>query len=313
MCQDTALNAAARPRMNVLRSVYRSAVPRSVRRSLSRVRRRVPRRMHDLRWKLGRKEALIRWTDDRLALGPWFWLFVVGCNNSGTTLLVEILQSHRVIRSLPKEGQRLTTAIPNSAPLGIGRVFTQRLDLFRQTEEGFGDVVSQLRYDWAYYSDPRPGIRLEKSPPNTLRSRWLQRYFSPARFIVLVRNPYAVCEGVARRRGHSISEAAEHWRLVHEVLDEDMPHLEKVMLVRYEDFCARTTDMLTEIQAFLNLGDAFDSSLATREFNAHNMSGRPQQLQDFNARSLERLSEADKATITAVIGGRIGQWGYQPL
>ena len=296
-----------------LRSTYKLVVPRTLRHHIWRVRRRVPRRVHDLRWQLGSKERLTHWADEQLDIGRWFWLFILGCNNSGTTLLVEILQSHDTIRSLPKEGQRLTTAIPNSAPLGIGRVFTQRLDLFRRTESDGGECVRQLRYDWAYYADPRPGIRLEKSPPNTLRSRWLQRWFAPARFIVLVRNPYAVCEGVARRRGHSIAEAAEHWRRVHETLDEDMPHLERCVMVRYEDFCADTLGVLRRVQDFLELDRSFDSSLATREFNAHNMSGQPQQLRDFNEQSLRRLSSEDRKTITDIIGDRMISWGYEPL
>jgi hypothetical protein len=300
--------------MDSLRTAYQRVIPRALRGHIWKARRRVPRRLHDLQWHLGRADALARWTDERLPLGPWFWLFIVGCNNSGTTLLVETLQSHPLIRSLPKEGQRLTTAIPNSAPLGIGRVFSQRMDLFRRTENDPGDCVPHLRYDWAYYADPQPGIRLEKSPPNTLRSRWLQRHFSPARFIVLVRNPYAVCEGVARRRGHSIAEAAEHWRLVHDVLDEDMPQLDRCLTVRYESFCADPLPVLQQVQDFLGLDEPFDTSLATREFNAHNMMGAPQRLQDFNARSLARLTDQDKASITAIVGAdRITRWGYETL
>jgi hypothetical protein len=269
--------------------------------------------LHDLRWQIGPATALGRWTEQRLDLGSWFWLFVVGCNNSGTTLLVEILQSHGLIRSLPKEGQRLTTAIPNSAPVGVGRVFTQRLDLFRLTETDDGQCVPRLRYDWAYYSDRRPGIRLEKSPPNTLRSRWLQRHFTPAKFLVLVRNPYAVCEGVARRRGHSIEDAARHWRLVHEILDEDMPHLQECLTVRYEDFCEAPRQQFTRIQSFLGVDVPFDPMLFTTEFKAHNMDGAPQQLQNFNERSISNLSAGDIQTITRVIGDRMVRWGYEPL
>ncbi|HUE87975.1 MAG TPA: sulfotransferase [Vicinamibacterales bacterium] len=298
--------------MTILRTAYRKATPASLRKGVWKARRRVPRRLHDLQWEVGPEARLSRWTDGQLDLGPWYWLFLLGCNNSGTTLLVETLQSHPLIRKLPKEGQRLTKAIPNSAPLGIGRVFTQRLDLFRQTESGDGMCVPRLRYDWAYFSDPRPGIRLEKSPPNTLRSRWLQRHFAPARFLVLVRDPYAVCEGIARRRGHSIEEAAVHWRTVHEILQEDLPHLERALTVRYEDFCERPLDVLETVRGFLGLEEPFDASLATREFNAHNMSGAPHQLENFNDRSIRRLSTGDRETITRVIGDRMTPWGYQP-
>jgi hypothetical protein len=297
--------------MTSLRSAYQAVLPSPIRAYLWRARRDIPRGIHALRWRLGGDRRRIRWADEQLQLGPWFWLFVVGCNNSGTTLLVEALESHPLIRSLPKEGQRITKAIPNSAPLGIGRVFTKRLDLFRRTEKDDGDAVPRLRYDWAYFADSRPGIRLEKSPPNTLRSRWLQRHFAPARFIVLVRNPYAVCEGIARRRGHSIKEAAAHWRLVHEVLEEDLPHLERSLVVRYEDFCAKPLSVLNEVQQFLGLDQPFDPALAIREFDAHNMNGRPEKLQDFNARSLKRLSCEDRATITQVAGDQILRWNYE--
>jgi hypothetical protein len=299
--------------MTMLRTAYRKATPERFRKSVWRARRRVPRRLHDLRWSVGPEDSLVRWTDERLALGPWHWLFLLGCNNSGTTLLMELLGSHPIVRQLPKEGQRLTQAIPNSAPLGIGRVFTQQADLFRRTETDDGACVPRLRYDWAYYSDPRPGIRFEKSPPNTLKSRWLQKYFAPARFLVLVRNPYAVCEGIGRRRGHSIEEAAIHWRTVHEVLQEDMTYLDRCLTVRYEDFCEQPLEVLENIRQFLGVNEPFDESLVTREFNAHNMDSSPQRLQNFNHRSIERLSATDRETITRVIGEHMTPWGYEPL
>ena len=120
-------------------------------------------------------------------------------------------------------------------------------------------------------------------------------------------------EGIARRRGHSIEEAATHWRLVHEVLDEDLPHLEQYLVIRYEDFCARPLSVLNEVQQFLGLDQAFDTSLAIREFNAHNMNGKPEKLQDFNARSVKRLSYEDIATITRVAGDQMMRWKYQPM
>jgi hypothetical protein len=187
------------------------------------------------------------------------------------------------------------------------------MELFRQTDADSGACVPRLRYDWAYFSDPRPGIRLEKSPPNTLRSRWLQHHFAPARFLVLVRDPYAVCEGIARRRGHSIEEAAVHWRTVHEVLDDDLPHLRSHLRVSYEDFCEQPLVVLERIRLFLGFAQPFDASIATREYKAHNMDAAPRQLRNFNERSIARLSDADKSTITRVIGDRMVRWGYQPL
>ena len=41
---------------------------------------------------------------------PKKWLFLVGCYNSGTTLLRDILNEHPEIKGLPLEGVRLTGA-----------------------------------------------------------------------------------------------------------------------------------------------------------------------------------------------------------
>lgn len=296
-----------------VRRVYRATVPEPIRLSIGRARRHTPDVLYGVRWHLAPRRYLERWTEERLKIGECFWLFILGCNNSGTTLLTQILDNHPSIRTLPKEGQRLTKAIPNSAPCGVGRVFTQRMDLFRWTEESDASSVPRLRYDWACRFRRRSGILLEKSPPNTLRSRWLQRHFRPARFLVLVRNPYAVCEGIARRRGHSMTEAATHWRLVHEVLEEDMKYLDRCLLVRYEDICEQPEKELQAIERFLDLAVPFDRTLLDGNFGAHNMDGVPHRLQNFNSRSLQRLPPHDIETVTRIIGSQMLRYGYAPL
>src|SRR5262249_18025926 len=87
-----------------------------------------PRAMHS-------RQYLRTWTDQRLQLGKHFWLFVLGLNNSGTTLLVDLLKSHPETRWLPNEGQYLTTALPLPRSVGVPRNFSTRLDVFHWTEE----------------------------------------------------------------------------------------------------------------------------------------------------------------------------------
>jgi hypothetical protein len=235
----------------------------------------------------------------------------LGCNNSGTTLLSEILATHPLVRTLPKEGQRLTAAIPNSAAYGIGRVFSQRLDLFRWTEESGTDCLNRLRYDWACQFTAGRGYLLEKSPPNTLRSRWLQQHFRPARFVVLVRHPYAVCEGVTRRTRHTIDEAAAHWALSHRILCTDMPLLESCLTIRYEDLCERPAEQLHRLERFLQVSTPFDQGLSRRRFRSHNMDGAPKTLQNLNARSLNRLTREDLDTINARVAEGAAAFNYE--
>ena len=120
---------------SMTRGTYQAVVPERIRALVWRTRRDARRLYHDARWWAMTRERRLRWTEKRLNLDGFFWLFILGCNNSGTTLLAELLGRHSLIRSLPKEGQRLTRAIPNSAHFGIGRVFTERLELFRAIEE----------------------------------------------------------------------------------------------------------------------------------------------------------------------------------
>jgi len=295
------------------RRLYHSLVPEPLRVQLSWARRHLPRLAEDVRWKVLGARGLASFVDSSLDVGPFSWIFILGCNNSGTTLLAELLGAHPLVRTLPKEGQRITGAIPNSATYGIGRVFSQRLDLFRWTEDSDARCVPRLRYDWACRYTKGQGYLLEKSPPNTLRSRWLQRHFAPARFIVLVRHPYAVCEGITRRTKYSLDEAAVHWALVHRLLLEDVQRLEHCMTVRYEDLCERPAEHLSRLEKFLQLPEPFDPSLLGRHFKSHNIDGTPRHLQNLNDRSLQRLSRADLDTINARVREQAAAFEYELL
>ena len=296
-----------------LKRLYTTVVPSPFREKLSRTRRHLPRHVQEMRWRTLGAGQLQQDVDRRLDPGPYSWIFILGCNNSGTTLLSELLSAHPLVRTLPKEGQRLTRAIPNSASYGIGRVFSQRLDLFRWTEESDNSCLARLRYDWAWQFTPGPGYLLEKSPPNTLRSRWLQHNFTPSRFIVLVRHPYAVCEGITRRTRYTIEEAATHWALVHAILQEDMARLAHCVVVRYEDLCDRPADHFQILEQFLSLPVPLDSALLSRSFRSHNMDGTPKPLENLNARSLKRLSRADLDAINRQVAPQAEQFGYELL
>lgn len=301
-----------------LRHYYRSWVPHPLRVRLDPLSRSLatlgsPRRVADtLAWRLLGAETLRRRTDARLALGPYYWLFILGLNNSGTTLLVRILSSHPLIRTMPREGQYLTRALPHPMDVGVRRLWSARLDLFRLTEDGPAAPALRVQYDWARAYPRRPGVLLEKSPVNCVRSRWLQRHFRPSRFIAIVRDPYAVCEGIRRREGHSIEEAARHWSRAHGCLLDDMEHLEHRLLVRYEDLCARPEAELVEIERFLGLAPAFDRAVLQSSFAVHSVEGLSSGIQDFNAESLRRLSPQDIETITRITAPERERLGYRP-
>jgi len=275
---------------------------------------RLPARTaHNLRWRVSDPEEIARWTDRQLALDGYYWLFVLGLNNSGTSLVSRVLASHPRIRPLPGEGQLLTNALPQAVDYGARRNWTARLDVFHWTEEADSAPALRTRYDWALYYEPGPGVLLEKSPPNTVRARWLQANFSPSRFIGVVRHPYAVCEGVRRREGLPIEEAALHWRRGNEIMLDDAESLERFLLVTYEGFAAHPQEELDRIESFLELEEPFDRDVLEEPLPHHNVDGRVQRLTNLNEKSLERLAPDEIETINRVAGPLMERLGYEAL
>lgn len=252
----------------------------------------------------------LRLQDWLLLRGKYYWLFLLGANNSGTTVLERILQSHSLIRSLPSEGQLITDALPRPDRLGLVRIWSTRLDIFRWTDEDDPRPAWRAKRDWANSYPKRHGILLEKSPPNTVRSRWLQRNFRPSRFIAIVRNPFAVCEGIRRRTGCHIETAAQHWRTANECMFADMDHLRKCFWLRYEDFTERPNECLHSIQAFLNLSSPFELS-SVHNVSAHGVTGEVRGLRNQNAESFNRLSSSDIRIINESAGPLMARLGYE--
>jgi Sulfotransferase family len=273
----------------------------------------VRRPVHRVRWATRSPESIERWLDRRLALDGYFWLFVLGVTNSGTSILNRLLDAHPEVRILPTEGQWLTDALPLAKQFDVRRKWTERLDVFHMTEESDPMPALRAKYDWAYHYGPGPGILVEKSPPNTLRSRWLQKNFAPSRFAAIIRHPYAVCEGIRRRSKVGIEEAARQWAKANEVMLADSEHLEHFHLVTYENLTERPDEELERFRTFLSLATPFDRSVVDTPIAMHNVTGKPQRLQNLNHTSLERLSDEEIATIDRIAGPMMTRLGYGPL
>jgi hypothetical protein len=254
----------------------------------------------------------------RIALTPepsqHRWTFIVGCYNSGTTLLANLLGRHPEIASLPVEGQFLTEQLVTDYELGVPRMWCQREDLFRLTEHDAGPDVGRIKRQWAMRADTSRPIILEKSPPNSARTRWLARHFEPANFIVLVRNGYAVAEGIRRKAepkhlpdGWPLEKCAWQWRRTYEVLEKDLRGLPRVTWIRYEDLVAQPEVELARIAKFLGARDGFQFD-RSRTVRVHE---REEPLRDLNAESISRLSESDHRIIEQVAGDHLDKFGYR--
>ena len=255
----------------------------------------------------------------RIALTPLpagkRWVFLVGCYNSGTTLLSRILGTHPQIAALPNEGQFLTDQFPADYELGVPRMWTMREDLFRLDETDDGPDVGRLKREWAMRLDRSRSVFLEKSPPNAARTRWLQANFESSRFIAIVRNGYAVAEGIRRKaephhlqEGWPLADCARQWARSNEIMIEDAEHLRHVHWITYEALAASPAEEVRKILDFVGVGaEGIDTS---GSWDIHERSGA---IKDMNAGSIDRLTPAELREVTSIAGPMLTRFGYDLL
>ncbi|MBA7707538.1 hypothetical protein ES703_116412 [subsurface metagenome] len=217
----------------------------------------------------------------------------MGCNNSGTGLLSKLLSMHPAIDYLEGEGQS-SPFIPSAAKLGVGRIWTEKTSIIRNPNID----VDAFKKDLLNRRETKVGqYTLEHSPPNTIRIPWLMENFKPAVFIAIIRNGYAVAEGIRRKRKKkkvSVERGAKHWLLSNKIMLEDREKIGGFPLVTYEELTKTPLTILRGLEEYL-------------EITPHNYPlsepinlGRLQpisKIMNFNEFSFNRLNENDKMGI----------------
>lgn len=224
-------------------------------------------------------------------------------NNSGSTLLHRYLKECGNAVSLRLEGQWLVpgAAMPLPWEHGITRLWTEQPDLFEGERHYDWDVIREIWSD-AWRSHPNygaatPPVYLEKSPPNVLRAQLLQREFKPAHFLVMVRDPYAATEGVARTAECSVARAVEHWVAATRKQVENIESLHSVLWFRYEDLCRDPPAIAQRIREYLpQLSDlSFSVAIDPPPSVDPTVGSR---VRDLNDRQVQNLTPRDMDTIT---------------
>ena len=256
----------------------------------------------------------------RIALTPVpkdkTWVFLVGCYNSGTTLLAELLGQHPSISALPTEGHFITDEFVKDYDIGLPRMWVKREDLFRLTEDDQGPDPLRVKKEWGMRLDLGKPVLLEKSPPNMAKVRWLQAHFENAHFIGIVRNGYAVAEGISRKAdprhmvdSWPIEMSAYQWKRSNEILQQDAEHLKRFLWVKYEDLASDTVGTLNKITNFVGIAN-FEGFESDRSWSIHE---RDERVRNMNAESIERLTREQIDLVNQVAGDMIESFGYTLL
>jgi hypothetical protein len=253
-------------------------------------------------------------------LVPARWIFVVGCYNSGTTLLASILRRHPDMAGLPNEGGFLTDALPYPEQFGWPRMWCRCLDKVRLEPHMEGAArASRIKRHWSLWYPHGAQNLIEKSIANAARMPFLEAHFQPAHFIYIVRNGYAVAGGIRDKAnlkrwrspyagsGYPIELCAEQWRVTDDVVQQDRQRVGRFLQVYYEDLTERPADVLRTITDFLQLPPVPDQVVRKR-WHVHEASAA---IRNMNGARLAALTEADCERIEAVAGARLEAHGYR--
>ncbi|MCK5057421.1 MAG: sulfotransferase [Candidatus Aminicenantes bacterium] len=203
------------------------------------------------------------------------FLFIAGLHRSGTTVLADCLREHPRISGfentgLPKdEGQFLQTVFPIALKYGgPGKFgFSKEMHLTERSPLLTEENRDKLFREWSQHWDLSKPILLEKSPPNILKTRFLQAMFPGSYFIVIIRHPVANAYANQKWSETSIYSLLEHWITCHRVFYRDREHLKNVFLLKYEDFVKDPDRYLREIYGFLGIEGQTRTVAVRKEIN----------------------------------------------
>ena len=189
-------------------------------------------------------------------------VFLAGLHRSGTTLLARLLAAHPEISGFSgtgvpaDEGQHLQTVYPAAKEYGgPGRFgFAPESHLTEASPLASAESARTIFEEWSRHWDLTRPVLLEKSPPNLLKTRFLQALFPGSAFVVIVRHPIPVSVPTARWRGtRRYDRMLEHWLHCHALFDADRGHLERVHVLTYEQLVRDPAAVLRETFEFLEL------------------------------------------------------------
>jgi len=246
---------------------------------------------------------------------PWAqhrFVFIGGLPRSGTTLLAaELARSPGVanlegIGPVADEGQYVQDVYTTQQQAGGIDRFAYAAAMHLTEDSPLATPASRtaLWEAWSPHWDTTQRVLVEKTPSNLLKMRFLQAVFPGASFVVLVRHP--VAEAMAlRARGWShrpVARLVDHWVHAHQVMAADLPRVDSVVVVRYEDLVTRPAEVLGGLQAFLGLEPADSGEAPRRDLN-------DRYLEEWRSGGL--LAGVSRRRTERRYGPAIGRYGYR--
>jgi len=188
------------------------------------------------------------------------FVFVGGLHRSGTSILFKCLRDHPMVSGfegtgVPEdEGQHLQSVFSPARAYGGGSRFGFYPEAHLTETSSLMNLQNRDRLwsEWKQYWDISKPFLLEKSPPNLIRTRFLQAMFPGAYFVIIMRHPIAyACPRQSESKIKGIYSLLKHWIVCHEILMNDSSHIKNLFVIKYEEFVSDPEMHLGRIYAFL--------------------------------------------------------------
>lgn len=248
-------------------------------------------------------------------LKPQQWVFIIGCYNSGTTLLHDILALHSDIGVMNDEGVMLTDTLPRPEDFGWRRMWVQcEPEMNPPLNE---KSAKRIKKHWSHFFQKEKYVFLEKSISNTVRIPFLREYFQPVKFIHIVRNGYAVAEGIQRKARvmpphnekygshYPLSLCTNQWVRSLELVNEYK--MNDIFEIKYEELTKDPSSVIAQICEFLEVDPAF-LQIKHEKFTIH---GNESQIRNMNEGSISRLTLDERQVIEELSQKWLLKYGYK--
>lgn len=228
-------------------------------------------------------------------------LFVLAPNNSGSTFLTKAIAGSPGAWALPREGQHVPGFTgPSSRGTGAGLLWAADAETVARFTDPAAYDWERNRRAWHFHArTDHPGgtVLVLSSPPFLLIADQLAAAFPDARFVVLVRNPWATIEGIVRGSPGEPAEilpaAVRHVIAALEQQRRNQAQLgPRGLAISYEEMCREPEGVGARIAALVpELGTvALRQRLAVK-------GNYDEELRDMNADQIARLSPTMRAAI----------------
>lgn len=237
-------------------------------------------------------------------------LFGLCPNNSGSTFVNKAFSKCRMTWNIDDECTKVEGYI--GPQLGVGTL-SEAYRIWASRQEWIDALCKVDSYDWkanklawyqtAFARDSAANVFVTKAPPMLLYADRIVESFPNARFWIMVRNPYAVCEGIRRTLRHGrnsadprlLEKAARHVIKCFEIQRNNCRNYSNRSVdFTYEEMCQFPEDVARRIARLIPEIDdlVFSECIQVRHYRS--------KLTNMNEQQISRLTSNEIAILNSI-------------